>query len=1187
MRRTAGAWYVWMLLGCLAALCPPALPQAHAAAHKKKKHDAAAPAASGGGGRADTARPPAPKDAKLAPKKDVQMDQAIQQTKDLRKAETPSKGPGLDQELMDTGKTEALMDAKLDEEIKLASDLLEVETGCEETSQVRFRLADLRWEKSKRMFFKANDFNSSDAQRADYTRQMQNLQSQTLDLYKETIDTCPNYSDLAKVMFYLGRSLMELDRAKEGADLFRRIIQDFPNTEWVPQAWFMVGEYYFNSANDALAALKAYTKATETLLTPVYGFAVYKQGWCFINVAEWGQALQKFEDVVHISEDPKQPLDDRTRGALRKEAIKDYVRAYANLGDAKSALTRFRQVGNAKEAPVMLESLGNYYISQGAHANVVAVYHDLIKYYPRSTRLPVFQGRVVDAVSRLGSPKDTVREVKQLTDYFLALRARIKNNDITDDEQKTINKDVGEAEEIAENTIRRLATEYNKEAKKLRGVAQDREFQFALELFKHYLDVFPEPKPNADVNYVFFMRFYYAEVLYRLEHFQEAAENYDRVVEMNPKPKDQREKDIVLAAAENAVRAYDELVQDLDRKNPPQISGQEAKPIPEVKQSLIHACRRYIDYVGSEGDKIVEIRYRMARIYYTYNHFQEAAPAFDDIVKNHPETQVACYSANLALDIYNGQKNYKSLKEASRSYLDNKKLSCGDDDRKRFAKIEEQSSFYLIQTEFEAKKKYIAAGNSYMQFYKDYPASEFADKAVFNAAVNYDKGNRLDKANEVRRFLVEKLPNSPLVPETLYSIAASYERVVDFENASKYLELFAKRYPHDKRSKDAVYNSALYRATLHDFDGAREGRQNYIKLYPEDSDVHKVAFSICEADEQEARLMEQQAKEQHKRNEMDHAITKKWEEAHDCYFSYIKNSKYTNADPDSLCHAQFRRGEIMRLKTKYDKGYEEMKKTILKLWPTWKKFGVAKMPRCAEAVAELQFRDLQWSYDKYLKLGINELNPTKQKQFDASVKTKVTERDKLIADYKEVAALGVPQWGLAALYTIGEAYRDSIEKLTHAAIPDRVAGEKITGEQKQMLRQHLVEMAAPTTEQAVEAYKLCVTKANELGLYNKWSVRSLDQLQKLRPQEYPLVSELLVPVKVDMPLKVQENALVIADGDDLKPVYIKFKEAPPPGGAPPSEELAPAAPPAAAAPKKEPTPAPQSGGDNVPAPVEE
>jgi outer membrane protein assembly factor BamD (BamD/ComL family) len=489
---------------------------------------------------------------------------------------------------------------------------------------------------------------------------------------------------------------------------------------------------------------------------------------------------------------------------------------------------------------------------------------------------------------------------------------------------------------------------------------------------------------------------------------------------MDPHPKDKKRKEIVLVAAEESVRSYRELVEDLDRKNPPEISGTKPKTIPEVKQRLIHSCHRYIDYVGSEGEKIVEIRYMMARIYYTYNHFDQAAPAFNDIVANHPTHEVACYAANLALDIYNGEKNYRALKTTSRAYLDNKRLACGEEDRKKFAQIEEQSSFKLIKTELEDKKRYLAAAKAYLQYYKAFPNGEFADDSVYNAAVNYDLAQRLDKANEVRQFLVEKVKGAEpeLVRETLLNIAKSYERIVDFANAARYLELYAQRYPKDDNSKDALFNAGLYRATLHEFDGSRRNRQRFIQLYPHDDDARNVAFAICEALETEAGDLERQGKEKK-------AIYNKWVEAHDCYFNWAKNKSYAAGDTDALCHAQFRRGEIMRTKTNYAKGAVDQKNYLLKNWPKWKRKGLKNLPRCASAMAEIMFREQQGQFKRYKGMTISEINPTQKgkKRFDASVKAKVEARDALIQEYKKVVEFGVPEWGLAALFHIAEAQR--------------------------------------------------------------------------------------------------------------------------------------------------------------------
>lgn len=1128
------SWLVALMLGSVSAVAITAPTAAYAAAKKKKPAPTKKKkAAKGDGfdfgsaeGEAEVERT-IKKEEGLAPKRDYGFDESIGKTKDLKKQmEEIASRPTLTPEEKAQAQAEVMVDEKLDEEIDLARKLLDFQSECEGWAPVRFRVGDLYWEKSKRSFFKSQDFNMKPADQDRYRQQMKKLQTLTIDNYKKIADECGEYKEYPKVLYYLGKALFELERGKDGAAYFQRIIKEYPDSEWVPNAWFMVGEYYFNTANDVNKALRSYKKAAEYPKSAIYGYAVYKQGWCYINTADWDLALDKFKEVISISEDRGNELDNKGKLGLRKEGLKDYVRSYSHVGEPKSAFADFMKVGGPKSVADMMEKLGQWYIASDAHREVIIVYRDLIKSFPKSTRLPIFQGRIVNAASRLDK-KAAVEQAKRLTEYFKDVRTRAAKGELTEDEKSTIDKDLNEAEDIAENTLRRLAMDYHAEAKKLRGQTQERTYRLALDLYRHYLTIFPEPRKNADVNYVFFMRFYYAEVLYQLEEFLEAARNYDKVVAMNPTPKEAREKTIVLAAAEEAVRSYDELVQDLDRKNPPEIAGTEPKPIPQIKQDLISACQRYIQYVGSQGEKIVEIRYKMARIYYTYNHFDQAAPAFEDIVKNHPDNKVACYAANLTLDIYNGTQNYRGLQKASRTFSENKKLSCGDAERAKFAKIEQESTFKLIKTEYEDKKKFSDAAKAYMQFYKAFPQSELADDAVYNAAVNYDLGNRLDKANEVRRFLVEKIPDSPLVTDTLFNIAQSYERVVDFENAARYLDQFAKKYPSDKRSKDALYNAGLYRATLHEFGEAKETRDRYIAAYPSDPEIHEVAYSNCESLEREAEDLEKRSKN----------ANAKWIEAHDCYARYIANKKYVAQDVDLLCEAQFRRGEIMRTKTNYAKGVQEIQDYLLKNWPNWKKRGVDKLPRCASAIAGIRFASLADDQKKYNGLLISELNPTDKgkKEFDASIKTKTVTRDKLVEQYKEVVEIGVAEWALAALFSIGELYRDSIVKLLKAPIPDKIPGYKLTDDDKNVLRKQLKDLTLPIEEQAVEAYRLCVGKAYELGVYNKWSVKALEHLQQLRPEEYSPLEERLTPFSVADKTVVSRNGLLAADGESLRP----------------------------------------------------
>jgi tetratricopeptide (TPR) repeat protein len=1051
----------------------------------------------------------------LSPKKETRLDDEISKTEEIVVAKDEAQRPILDLNNLGEGTLKSLLDEKVDEEIGLARNLLEFERTCEGIAPVKFRLANLYWEKSKRAFFRANDFKNSEASRKRYSAVMLKLQQRTVRYYDQIIEDCPGYSLFTKVLFELGKTWFELEHYEDGFRHLRRIVKEYPNSEWNIQAWFMIGEYYFNTLGDAKKAYKAYTEATRDPRNPVYGLAVYKQGWCHINRGEWDLALDSFKEVLKVSGDPSNPLDKKGRLSLRREAIKDYVRSYSHIGLPSRAYTAFRKITKGSDVQLMMEHLGNWYLGRDEHQSAITIYRELLKRFQNSTRNPLFQGRIVDAVDKSGGGIAVVKEVKALTKYFKESRKKLGQKSLNKKKSASILKNLQDAEGEAENTLRRLALAYHKDGKKLaaQSRAQKAYYTTAYELYKHYLEVFPEPKADADVNYVFFMRFYFAEILYFQEKFLAAAQNYDAVLAMSTSVKSDREKKIRFLAAEDAVRAYDELAQDFDRETPPKLGGTKAKKIPSVKRKLIDACQRYIDIVGNSGERIVEIRYKMARIYYTYNHFDEASPAFDSIVRDHPEHDVACYAANLALDISNGRQDYKSLRSLSRSYMANKKLqaSCrknsGEEDIERFSAIEAKATFYMIKKDYEDAGKFIKAGNAYLKFHKEYSQQKgresVAIDAVYNAALNFDRAQKLKRANDIREFLVKTFGqgegrNNPLVADTLYNIAQSYDRVVDFRKAAQKYEIFANAYPKDRRTRDALYNAGVYRSTLKDYKEAEALRRRYLQLYPGANDSLLVTFAMCESFEQQANEMGTRQKR---------ASLAQWKKTTTCYESWANNRRFVAKDPDRHCLAASRRGEIYRTNLDNENGYKGQKRIVLSLWNKLRKGDKSKASRCAAAVGQIMFRETESLRGNYTKQKIAALNPLKKNRFDRSIAKKVSARDRLVSQYKKVAQVGDANWSLASLYMIGDAYRESIKKLLAAPIPNKLPGYTLGEEDKANLRQQLHTLSQPIEALAIDAYELCVSTANRLGVYNSWTIKASEALQEMNPQAYPRIEE--------------------------------------------------------------------------------
>jgi len=101
----------------------------------------------------------------------------------------------------------------------------------------------------------------------------------------------------------------------------------------------------------------------------------------------------------------------------------------------------------------------------------------------------------------------------------------------------------------------------------------------------------------------------------------------------------------VKEAAYAAVLAWKNALNIDDSGAMPDKDKKDLKPrqIPAGQQKMIAAFDTYIKYVP-DAPELVKIKYRKARIFYDYNHFDDAVKLFRDIVDHHVNDELAIYS---------------------------------------------------------------------------------------------------------------------------------------------------------------------------------------------------------------------------------------------------------------------------------------------------------------------------------------------------------------------------------------------------------------------------------------------------------------------------------------------------------------------------------------------------------------
>lgn len=1045
---------------------------------------------------------------------------SVVKEKEREKVETQNR-PSLSLQDFARRNIELQLAQKRQELIQFLDQILAQNPSREEEPELLFQKAELFLEESQFHFFEGMELDdaimeATDAGNSKKLRALKKAKEKELDASKEWVSDSilileeiasdfPKFERMPEVLYSLGRSYWDRGDFKQALPVYRRIVKEYPNSQYVSDSWLAFGEFYFEAGDeyqrDLDKALDAYIKASSNEDSPIFGYAVYKQGWCYYNKGDYQASLDKFKEVIFYSDLNSDMLGDR-RIQLSREARRDYVLAYSHFGSGRDAKSEFETVApDPKERRVMLERLANIYYGDGKDRDAIIVFRELMKEQPENSRNPLYQAKIVKLASRIGEKRQVVGQARKLTEEYLKVKNRVKDMKKSDKRYDAHIADLESADDVADNTLRFLATTWHNEAKKTRD---EQVFEYAHELYGDYLHLFADRKAAYEI------RFFYAELLFRLEKFQIAGEQYVQVYKQDPKGK------WAAPAAEEAVRAYDEVINDIDRQKDPgetaQTTSRKAIPIEPVKKKYIGVCNNYIKNFP-DGAIVVEAKYKVARVLYQHNYFAQSVERFQDIVNNHGSHPRAIQSANLILDSYNLQEDWRNLHDSARAFVSHRYLKKDTEFREAILKILEESSFKLIN-DFEKEKDYPEAAVRYLAFADEFSSSPLADKGLANAAAMFTLAGQLDRAVKVRIKLVNDYPKSSLVPEQIFAIAASYEQIVDYKSAASWLEKFAKAYPKDPRSQDALYNASIYRQGIGQISRSVENKKTYIKNYPKADDILDVAYSVPVAWEQ----------------------AKNRKKALEEYKQFVQFA--WKKDPARSVNAQYRIVRTLEKDRRQKKEFEKQQRNLLGWMKRYQRAkGDPKAIADPLGYVEFQKADAIYQSFKEIKLAA----PDDPKKFRDSLKEKRDAKKKVDAAYTKVVQIGSPEWAIASLYMIGSSDQHLVDAIQAVPSP-----KKLDEEQKLLFRDKLTEQTLPIEEKVTRAMELCLDESSRFGVFNSWTRKCARYLEEMRPDSYPkLEFEKSVPIELTGREKMNGKGMVFKLPKKGKRARVKIGTEPP------------------------------------------
>jgi tetratricopeptide (TPR) repeat protein len=332
---------------------------------------------------------------------------------------------------------------------------------------------------------------------------------------------------------------------------------------------------------------------------------------------------------------------------------------------------------------------------------------------------------------------------------------------------------------------------------------------------------------------------------------------------MNPQGK--YVKDAAYAAVlawKNALNVDDHERQDqvdADRRNFNQKNGNgklEAMAIPEYQKKMIEAFDTYIKYVP-DAPELVTIKYRKARIFYEYNHFDEASKLFGDIVDKHPDHELAIYSANLLLDSLNAQGKTKEVVQYVDKFLEMPQLMKDPEFGKQMISLK-SDTYDMEGREYEKQHNYKECGRSMLAAAESLPDHSKHAERLWNAGTCFQNAHLVGQALKARLALIQAHPKDPLAQKALFKVAAGYHQLAYYTKAADNYEDFATKFPGEKKATDALGNSIAFRIGLGESDKAIADMDSFVKFYGsrKPQDAAGVFFQMREVYEKDKKFDE-------------------------------------------------------------------------------------------------------------------------------------------------------------------------------------------------------------------------------------------------------------------------------------------------------------------------------------------
>ncbi len=426
-----------------------------------------------------------------------------------------------------------------------------------------------------------------------------------------------------------------------------------------------------------------------------------------------------------------------------------------------------------------------------------------------------------------------------------------------------------------------------------------------------------------------------------------------------------------------------------------------------------------------QSPNVLDVQFNIARAYYEDGDYAKAAELFTTFALAHPQYKDATVAGNLALDSLRQINDFKGLEATGKKFLGTALPAKFQDDVRKI--LTQSKAEALDELALKSAEETGDVIQGLLKVAEENKNSEIGEKALYGAFTAAREKRDLTSARDLGNRLMNEYPKSQYLSDVLLTLGRYSAEAGSFGEAAEWFDKVGQKLGGDVAGLDGYLSAARLRMAMGDYKEAARS----LETASASAGARKGEVLVLLA---EAQLKQKDYAAARRAAESALALDKTSTGAA-AVIAEVQATTAPNEPPDKL---------ISTLTTAVQGPNGQTEEAAKGLW----------------FLGEILYRN-------YKGLPADK------------VEEKVSALQGMEGIYTQAASLGYPEWAVASLWKLGMAYSHLADVVDATPAPSGASAAEVKA-----FQQAVKEQVAPLRQRADDAFKACLTRAEQLDVFS-------------------------------------------------------------------------------------------------------